>query len=301
MLTSPPEGDQIPSHEPLVLAATSRVTSDPRLGPRSLAAGVLLALAAYIVMLGTSGLPTAIGPVVAVFLCSVMAGIVGFAFSALGQPVLAELMRNPVHIVQTLMLCSLANQMFSIASLWRHMQWSRLPPFLIGGMLGLPIGVYGLLHLAPREFHIAVGAIILAYGAYVLVRRSVTLPNMGPFVDGAVGFLGGIIGGLSAFPGAPVTIWCSMKGWNKSQQRGVFQPYILVMQVAGLVLLTTLSARGGHAGMLAVSGALTTIAVVPGSLAGTWFGLRIFHHISDRGFEACMAVLLMVSGALLLA
>ena len=55
MLT-PPEGDQIPSHEPLVLAATSRVTSDQRLGPRSLAAGVLLALAAYIVMLGISGI-----------------------------------------------------------------------------------------------------------------------------------------------------------------------------------------------------------------------------------------------------
>lgn len=300
MLTAS-EGEQIPSQQPLVLVATPGITSDPRLGIRGVAGGVLLALATYIVILATSRVSAAIEPLIAVFLCSVLAGIVGFAFSALGQPVLAELMRSPVHIVQTLMLCSLANQTFSVASLWRHMQWTRLPPFLIGGMLGLPIGVYGLLHLAPREFHIAVGAIILAYGAYVLVRRPIVLPNMGPFVDGAIGLLGGIIGGLSAFPGAPVTIWCSMKGWNKSQQRGVFQPYILVMQVAGLVLLTTLSARGGHAGMLAVSGALTTIAIVPGSLAGTWFGLRIFHHISDRSFEACMAVLLMVSGVLLLA
>lgn len=268
---------------------------------RRLAPLVLVVMAVYAGALAMAGAAATITPVVAVFLCAFVAGIVGFAFSALAQPVLAVVMHDPVQIVQTLMLCSLANQGFSIASLWRHMQWARLPPFLIGGMLGLPLGIYGLLHLNPREFHIAVGAIIAVYGAYVLVRRPIVLPETGAVVDGVVGFVGGLIGGLCAFPGAPVTVWCGMRGWSKVQQRGVFQPYILVMQVSGLLLLTIVSAGGGHGGVAGGSGALATIAVVPGSLAGTWLGLRIFHRISDRHFEACVAVLLMASGVLLLA
>ncbi|OYW12050.1 MAG: hypothetical protein B7Z59_02610 [Acidiphilium sp. 37-67-22] len=287
--------------EAVAPAAPAGFLSGVPRGRRRVAPIVLLALAGYAGVLAAAGAAATITPVLAVFFCAFLAGIVGFAFSALAQPVLAVLMHNPVHIVQTLMLCSLANQGFSIASLWRHMQWARLPPFLIGGVLGLPLGIYGLLHLDPREFHIAVGAIIALYGAYVLVRRPIVLPEMGRIADGVVGFAGGLIGGLCAFPGAPVTVWCGMRGWSKVQQRGIFQPYILVMQVGGLILLTIASARAGHGGMAGDSGALATIAVVPGSLAGTWLGLRIFHRISDRHFEACVAVLLMASGVLLLA
>ena len=297
---SDPDNNNVQRRLPVAVAASAGFPSRLPSSSRSLVPLVLLTLAAYASALAMTGAAATITPVLAVFLCAFLAGIVGFAFSALAQPVLAVLMHNPVHIVQTLMLCSLANQTFSIASLWRHMQWARLPPFLIGGLLGLPFGIYGLLHLAPREFHIAVGVIILLYGAYVLVRRPVVLPQTGSLADAAVGFLGGLMGGLCAFPGIPVTIWCGMRGWSKVQQRGMFQPYILVMQVSGLALLTIVSARAGHGGMLNASGAFTTIAVVPGSLAGTWLGLRIFHRISDRIFEACVAVLLMASGVLLL-
>ncbi len=36
-----------------------------------------------------------------------------------------------------------------------------------------------------------------------------------------------ITGGLAGFPGAFVTIWCGLKGWDKAHQRGVYQPFIL--------------------------------------------------------------------------
>jgi hypothetical protein len=40
-----------------------------------------------------------------------------------------------------------------------------------------------------------------------------------------------------AFPGAFVTIWCGLKGWSKERQRALYQPFILLTQVAALLLI----------------------------------------------------------------
>ena len=55
--------------------------------------------------------------------------------------------------------------------------------------------------------------------------------------DAPAGALGGIAGGLGGFPGAFVTIWCSMRGWDKLRQRAVYQPYILAMQLVTIACL----------------------------------------------------------------
>src|SRR5204863_2610812 len=52
-----------------------------------------------------------------------------------------------------------------------------------------------------------------------------------------VGFGGGLIGGLTAMPGALPTIWCELRGMPKEQQRGLVQPYITAMQVIPLALM----------------------------------------------------------------
>ena len=41
-------------------------------------------------------------------------------------------------------------------------------------------------------------------------------------------------------PGALPTIWCSLKGLTKIQQRGIVQPFILFMQIATLVYFSKL-------------------------------------------------------------
>lgn len=138
------------------------------------------------------------------------------------------------------------------------------------------------------------------YSTYVVMKRPIVLPRTGRLADAAVGFLGGITGGVAAFPGAAITIWCGMKGWDKARQRGVYQPFILAMQIAALTMITLLHTRGAHASVGAPLGSFKTFAVVPGALLGTWLGLCIFHRISDRSFEVCVATLLVFSGMFML-
>jgi hypothetical protein len=77
------------------------------------------------------------------------------------------------------------------------------------------------------------GVGLVCYGLYMLMRRPARLGSgPSPTADALAGALGGLTGPLAAFPGAGVTIWCSMRGWDKVGQRAVYQPYILLMSTS---------------------------------------------------------------------
>lgn len=270
------------------------------LGKWSLAAIGILLLASYATLLAMMGFEGSIAPMIAVAASAGVSSVAGFAFSAVSQAALAPLMNDPVRLVQILMVCSITTQSFAIVSLWRHMDWRRLPFYLAGGALGLPVGVYLLLHLGLVGFHTAIGALLLVYGSYVLLKRPLVVSWEGWPAEVAVGFLGGITGGLAAFPGAAITIWCSMKGWDKTRQRGVFQPFILAMQFMALATIALMRPHTGSATAGVYTMLSDAIAFVPATVLGSWFGLHIFKKISDQNFRRCLGALLAFSGVLMI-
>jgi uncharacterized membrane protein YfcA len=228
----------------------------------------------------------------AVLLASTASSIAGFAFSALCGALLFHLMDSPVYAVQVMIVCSIAIQLFSVATLWRSIDWRSLPIYLIGGILGVPAGVYLLLHLPCDAYRDAIGGLLIAYGGYLLLRWPTRALRMGPLADACAGFLGGLSGGLAAFPGAFVTIWCGLKGWDKARQRGVYQPFILGMQPITLLVIYLMRPSSSIAMQLDWK----TLTFIPAALLGAWLGLCIFKRLSDRQFELAVNLLLIASG-----
>jgi uncharacterized membrane protein YfcA len=192
--------------------------------------------------------------------------------------------------------CSIAIQSVSVLVLWRDIDWRRLVIFLAGGIIGLPVGVWLLLNLGPLWFKEAIGKLLVVYAAFRMLKRSWILESDRNVADAFCGFLGGITGGLAGFPGAAVTIWCGMRGWDKRRQRGIYQPFILSMQVLALVLIRFMLSSVTHGGGLD----LDLLQFVPAALLGTSFGLAIFRRLSDRSFALTVNVLLLASGVGLL-
>jgi uncharacterized membrane protein YfcA len=236
--------------------------------------------------------PSLAVPLIAVLLASTASSIAGFAFSALCGAVLFHVMVSPVYAVQVMIVCSIAIQAFSVAALWRSIDWRSLPVFLTGGILGVPAGVYLLLHLQTSVYREVIGGLLMAYGCYLLLRWPTRSLQTGRLADAGAGFLGGLTGGLAAFPGAFVTIWCGLKGWDKARQRGVYQPFILAMQP--ITLLAIYLMRPSFATAMPLD--WNTLAFIPAALLGAWLGLRIFKRLSDRQFELAVNALLIVSG-----
>jgi uncharacterized protein len=243
-------------------------------------------------VLSARGIPGVAAVLLAVFVAATVSSIAGFAFSALCGALLFHLTDSPVYAVQVMIVCSIAIQLLGVATLWRSIDWSSLPAFFAGGILGVPAGVYLLLHLPTGAYRLVIGALLISYGGYLLLRRPARKLRTGPLSDACVGFLGGLTGGLAGFPGASVTIWCGIKGWDKARQRGVYQPFILSMQPIALIVIALIRPASESATQLDWK----ILAFVPAALLGAWFGLRIFQRLSDRQFELAVNALLIVSG-----
>ena len=59
--------------------------------------------------------------------------------------------------------------------------------------------------------------------ALFFIRKPMAFSFGGSLADAAVGFAGGILGGLAGLSGPLPTLWASVRGWTKDQRRGVFQ------------------------------------------------------------------------------
>jgi uncharacterized membrane protein YfcA len=247
---------------------------------------------AYAKLLSWEGVPASALALSAVLLAATLSSIAGFAFSAICGAMLLYIIRDPVQVVVVMMICSIAIQSLSVAVLWRHISWRSLSTFLAGGVVGLPVGVWLLLHLGSAWLKDAVGALLMAYAAYGLLMRPLTIRSDSNMADMCVGFFGGVTGGLAGFPGAAVTIWCSMRGWDKQRQRAIYQPFILIMQVLALSLIQL----SRSSVTLAAGASLDLLQFVPVALLGAWFGLVIFRRLSDRLFALTVNLLLLGSG-----
>jgi uncharacterized membrane protein YfcA len=243
-------------------------------------------------LLSAQGIQGVAFALIAVFAASTVSSIAGFAFSALCGALLFHLMDSPVYVVHVMIVCSIAIQLLSVATLWRSIDWRSLGIFLFGGFLGVPAGVYLLLHLPAASYRNVIGGLLIVYGSYLLLRWPTRSLRMGPLWDACAGFLGGVTGGLAGFPGAFVTIWCGLKGWDKARQRGVYQPFILSMQPVTLIAIHLMRPSSSTQAQLDWK----AFAFVPAALLGAWFGLRIFKRLSDRQFELVVNALLILSG-----
>jgi uncharacterized membrane protein YfcA len=268
--------------------------ADPRLLMAIVVGTIGLAFViAEAAMLSLQGHQRAAVSLMAILLASAASSIAGFAFSAMCGALLFHLMPNQVYVVQVMIVCSIAMQSFSVAALWHSIDWRSLPVFLVGGTLGVPAGAWLLLHLSTGLYRDVIGGLLVVYGCYMLLRWPTRSLRAGPLADAGAGFLGGFTGGLAGFPGAFVTIWCGLKGWDKAHQRGVYQPFILCMQPVSLIVIHLMRPASATAAQLDWN----ALAFVPAALLGTWFGLRIFRSLSDRQFQIAVNVLLVAAGA----
>lgn len=228
---------------------------------------------------------------------AVMSGLSGFGFSAIGALCLWFL--PPTVGVPLLMTLSTANQLMSLGQLKADMKPIRdwwpdgAAPYLLGGVIGVPVGL-AILHSLPTSMLMVIfGGFLFIYAAYSILkpeRLRVSL-DANWFVSSLVGLVGGIIGGFTAFPGAAVVVWCGLRGLPRSECRSIVQPYILGLQVVSIAMLAVRHPEtfdGEYWTLLAI-----TIPIV---LPCTLLGVNLYRRMSDINFRRITFMLLGTSG-----
>jgi len=221
----------------------------------------------------------------------VAAGAAGFAFGMVATGIWLHAI-DPVHSAILVVSGGAIIQAGTIWPLRRAIEPQRLWPFLVAGLAGIPIGVWLLVRTDAHALKVGLGVFLAAYGIYALATPQ--LPRIergGRVADAAIGFVGGILGGIGGYSGVLPAIWTQLRGWSKEAARAVYQPFIVMAHIVTLVLVGTVA--------MDALGVILLLIALPSLLVGAVIGWRLYGHLDERRFRQFLAALLVVSGVVL--
>lgn len=221
-------------------------------------------------------------------------GLSGFAFGLVAIPIWASVV-PPQMVGPMAVLGSMLSGLMSIGAARRGFDWSRTWPFIVGGIIGVPIGVFILAYLDPVVFKIAVGCLLLVYcPVLLLLRHPPSVSASGRLADAAIGWVGGVMGGIAGLTGPIPILWCMLRPWTPLTQRSVFQTFNIAMQALALTIYAA-------SGMLTAGILRNFTIVVPMIVVPALLGSRLYGRIDPIAFRRLVLALLIVSGIALLA
>jgi uncharacterized protein len=229
----------------------------------------------------------------ATFVGALVAGLSGFAFGLVAASIWLYIL-SPLQTATLIVAFGLIVQGYSVWNLRRALDLQRLWPFVLGAALGVPVGVVILTWADPAHVRVGVGVFLVLYSLYALFRPAIRpITAAGAAADVGVGFLNGVLGGITGLAGILVTIWCALRGWPKDVQRTVFQPVAVAIFLMSALWI-------GAKGAITLEIAKLFLIGLPALFAGTWLGLRLFGRLDEAAFRKVVLALLLLSGVVLI-
>ncbi len=233
---------------------------------------------------------TAIGAAVAGF----VQGLSGFAFGLVAMSFWAWVL-DPQLAACLAVFGALTGQILAALTVRRGFDLKLLMPFILGGLAGIPLGVWALPQLNIDWFKALLGGLLVLWCPCMLFAKN--LPRItggGKLGDAVAGMAGGVLSGIGGFSGTVPTLWCTLRGFQKDAQRAVIQNFNLSMLA---VTMATYLATG-----MVTRQILPFFAIVaPAMLIPTLVGARLYIGISEARFRQIVLGLLTISGIMLLA
>jgi uncharacterized membrane protein YfcA len=222
-------------------------------------------------------------------------GGTGFG-SAAAMPLLALVIPLKI-LVPVWTLLGVASSVTIVAHDYRQIAWRELLRTVPAGLIGIALGLYAFKTLETRTLTLGLGALVICYGLWALwaTTRPSTKPITSRAIAPAAGFLGGMVGTtFGTMASIFYAIYFDAIRLAKAHFRATMSAMMLTLSVI----------RG--AGYFAVGEfgreALTAFAFAfPLMLLGIFIGDRFHADMPELTFRRAVAVLLIVSGAALLA
>ena len=227
------------------------------------------------------------------FIAAFVTGAVGFADGLILNAFWLHIM-EPASAVALIIVSSFLIHAIPLYKLRKTLDYSRLKPFALFGVIGFPFGMWALTRINPEVFKITIGFLLLGYGLWMLIRsKSSAKMSQKPMLDGVVGLNGGFMGGFAGLAGLLPTLWVGMQNLPKNVQRGTFEPYILIVNLVGIAVFFI-------AGKITMQVGVDLLWALPALIIGSWLGVKVYPLINDTVFRKTVLVLILLSGLMLL-
>lgn len=226
-------------------------------------------------------------------IASVVQGLSGFGFGLVAMSFWAWFL-TPQLAAPLVVFCALLGQI--VAAFTERSGWNLpfLLPFLFGGLIGIPMGLWILPRLDIDIFKIFLGIFLLIISPTLLYANYLPKINFGgSFMNGVMGVLGGIAGALGGFSGTFPALWCTLRGYSKNKHRAVIQNF-------NLTTLTVIMLGYIFSGIVTISTISKFALIAPIIIFFASVGVKIYKRIDESLFKQIVLMLLTLSGFSLL-
>jgi uncharacterized membrane protein YfcA len=218
-------------------------------------------------------------------------GLSGFGSVLLSLPLLTLFVDIKI-VIPLVALFAMVLTTILLIQLWRHIEWKKVYPLLIGAIIGIPVGVFFLKKLDKNIIQMIVGIVLISFSGYSLfagpTRRFIHERWAVLF-----GFLGGCLGGAITAAGPPVIVYTSLQPWDKDKIKATLQGFFFF---SGLTIVFS------HA----ISGVTTALVVryfiisIPLLIGGTYAGSFFYGMVKEEGYKRIVLILLGLLGVFML-
>ena len=228
-------------------------------------------------------------------------GLTGFGTGLTAIPIWIQVL-NPAAAAALAAAAGVTGQLQTLHLIRHAIVWRTAVPFVVAGLVGVPIGTWLLPLVDPRSFKIAVGIVLVGYcGFMLLINRlpATWMPARGAdpgmrLADLLAGFGGGLMGGLAGLSGPVPIVWTTFKPWTRDQKRGLLQAFNTAILSATVIAIVA-------AGLVTIQFWYAFLIAVPGTLVGVQLGSVLYRRLDDRRFDRLVMALLLAMGAMLIA
>jgi uncharacterized membrane protein YfcA len=209
----------------------------------------------------------------------------GFGFSLFAVPLMALAIDLPDAVIAG-SIASLANVVvLSLRSL-ADVDWSVTRRFNFPALLGMPLGLWVLVHADEGLLKVGLGVVIVVLIMVLMRTRAKNQPR--PIVEVVAGLCSGVLSTSTSTNGPPLVFAAQLRGMQPDQFRATLSFTFALQGAISLAAFVIAGEASREAVLVALLG-LPLVAV------GQWLGVRIRPRVHGKRFEQLVYVLLGLS------
>jgi len=201
---------------------------------------------------------------------------------------------DPAHAIPLNIITCLLISGAPMYKLRKTLDFSKLRPFIIFGVVGIPCGMLLLTITDPRIFKASIGIFLVLYALLMLSSNNFSIKvNTNKSIDSLIGLISGLMGGFAALGGLLPTIWVGLQKLPKNTQRGTYEPFIFITSIIAVISFAV-------AGLYTIQMAYDLLKILPALIVGSWLGVKIYHVLDGEVFRKTILGLILAAGMVLL-
>lgn len=209
-----------------------------------------------------------------VAVAGVMRGFSGFGFAMFAVP-LATVVAEPARVVPVVLALQLASGLWSLRTDWFEIDRGSVVRLVVAALPFVFLGTWLLQSVPSRPVRFVVGGATLAAAAMLWMSRHASRAAPTPAFTIGTGAASGLLHGLVAMGGPPLTLYFLRGGFAPAVARAS------MTAIFSLISVGPLAAAIHDARFDAASGRLFVV-LLPTMLIATWIGGRLFRRYPGR-------------------